>query len=64
MLSPCGEVIVPANTYIASIFAITQSNLEPVLVEPDPISFNLSIKQLQLATTPKRKVILPVHLYG
>ena len=64
MLSPGDEVIVPANTYIASIFAITQSNLKPVLVEPDPISFNLSIKQLQLAITPRTKVILPVHLYG
>jgi dTDP-4-amino-4,6-dideoxygalactose transaminase len=64
MLSEGDEVIVPAHTFIASILAITQCNLTPVLVEPDPVSFNLSIKQLRLAITPKTKVILAVHLYG
>ena len=62
VLSEGDEVIVPAHTYIASILAITQCNLTPVLVEPDPVSFNLSIKKLRLAITPKTKVDkTPIH---
>lgn len=57
------EVIVPANTYIASILAITENNLIPVLVEPDEQTFNICDKILP-AITSKTKVILPVHLYG
>ncbi|QYJ88705.1 DegT/DnrJ/EryC1/StrS family aminotransferase [Shewanella halotolerans] len=58
------EVIVQANTYIASILAITENNLKPVLVEPDPQTFNLSVESIRSNITPKTKVILPVHLYG
>jgi dTDP-4-amino-4,6-dideoxygalactose transaminase len=58
------EVIVPANTYIATILAITENQLVPVLVEPDASSYNLSAKNIEVAITPKTKVILPVHLYG
>jgi dTDP-4-amino-4,6-dideoxygalactose transaminase len=58
------EVIVPANTYIASILAITANNLTPVLVEPDEQSLNISPAAIQAAITAKTKVILPVHLYG
>lgn len=58
------EVIVPSNTYIASILAITANNLTPVLVEPDLYSFNISPEKIQAAITTKTKVILPVHLYG
>jgi dTDP-4-amino-4,6-dideoxygalactose transaminase len=58
------EVIVPANTYIASVLAITENNLKPVFVEPDDKSFNLDINKLKAAITTKTKVILPVHLYG
>jgi dTDP-4-amino-4,6-dideoxygalactose transaminase len=58
------EVIVQANTYIASILAITENNLKPVLVEPDPITFNLSPESIVAAITPRTKAILPVHLYG
>lgn len=58
------EVIVPANTYIASILAITQNDLIPVLVEPDPSTFNLSVEGIKKAITTKTKAILPVHLYG
>lgn len=58
------EVLVPANTYIASILAITENNLKAVLVEPDPKTFNLDPKKLAQALTPKTKAILPVHLYG
>ncbi|NNH88094.1 DegT/DnrJ/EryC1/StrS family aminotransferase [Acinetobacter terrae] len=58
------EIIVPANTYIASILAITANNLIPVLIEPDKNTFNISIDAIQSAITVKTKVILPVHLYG
>lgn len=58
------EVIVQANTYIASILAITANDLVPVLVEPDPNSYNLDPIRIQAAITPKTKAILPVHLYG
>jgi dTDP-4-amino-4,6-dideoxygalactose transaminase len=58
------EVIVPANTYIASILAITENRLVPVLVEPDEHSFNLSPQLVERAITKKTKVILAVHLYG
>ncbi|NUY57705.1 DegT/DnrJ/EryC1/StrS family aminotransferase [Salinivibrio sp. EAGSL] len=58
------EVIVPANTYIASILAITENCLTPVLVEPDLNTYNLSQEGIKAAITPKTKAILPVHLYG
>lgn len=58
------EVIVPSNTYIASILAISQNNLKPVLVEPDIKTFNIDTKKIEAAITPKTKAILPVHLYG
>ena len=58
------EVIVPANTYIASILAITENRLKPVLVEPDEKTYNLDPKLIEEAITPKTKAILAVHLYG
>lgn len=58
------EVIVPANTYIASILAILQADLVPVLVEPDEQTFNIDPDAIAKAITSKTKVILPVHLYG
>jgi dTDP-4-amino-4,6-dideoxygalactose transaminase len=58
------EVVVPANTYIASILAITANNLIPVLVEPNPDSFNIEPENIKKAITAKTKVILAVHLYG
>ena len=58
------EVIVPANTYIASILAITENRLKPVLVEPDEHSYNLNPKLIERAITSKTKAILAVHLYG
>lgn len=64
MLAEGDEVIVPANTYIASILSITENDLVPVLVEPDPDTYNLSIEGIKKATTSKTKAILPVHLYG
>jgi dTDP-4-amino-4,6-dideoxygalactose transaminase len=64
MLAEGDEVIVPANTYIASILSITENDLVPVLVEPDPDTYNMSIEGIKKATTAKTKAILPVHLYG
>ncbi|WP_174866002.1 DegT/DnrJ/EryC1/StrS family aminotransferase [Pectobacterium polaris] len=58
------EVIVPANTYIASILAITENNLTPILVEPNPTTYNLCPRNVRLAIRSKTKAILPVHLYG
>lgn len=58
------EVIVPANTYIASILAITENGLVPVLVEPDEASYNLSPRNAEAAITPKTRAIVAVHLYG
>lgn len=58
------EVIVPANTYIASILAITENRLTPVLVEPELNTYNLSQEGIKAAITRKTKAILPVHLYG
>lgn len=58
------EVIVPANTYIASILAITDNNLTPVLVEPDETTYNLDITKVEAAITSKTKAIMVVHLYG
>jgi dTDP-4-amino-4,6-dideoxygalactose transaminase len=58
------EVIVPANTYIASVLAISENNLTPVLVEPDPETFNLTAEGIKPHITEQTKVILPVHLYG
>lgn len=58
------EVIVPSNTYIASILAISENGLTPVLVEPDFNTFNLDPKLIEQAITEKTKAILTVHLYG
>ena len=58
------EVIVPSNTYIATILAITANRLTPVLVEPDIDTYNVSPDVIQKAITPRTKVVMPVHLYG
>ena len=58
------EVIVPANTYIASILAITRAGLKPVLVEPDERTYNIDPNLIESAITEKTKAIMAVHLYG
>lgn len=58
------EVIVPANTYIASILAITENNLTPIFIEPSELTLNLDIEKIQGLISPRTKAILPVHLYG
>jgi len=64
MLHAGDEVIVPANTYIASILAITENDLVPVLVEPDPSTYNFDPVTVCAAISQKTKAMLPVHLYG
>ncbi|PHR69113.1 MAG: aminotransferase [Lutibacter sp.] len=58
------EVIVPSNTYIASLLAISDNDLIPVLVEPNNETFNLDSRLIENAITSKTKAILTVHLYG
>jgi len=64
LLKDGDAVAVPANTYIASILAITENRLRPVLVEPDEDTFNLGAEKLAAALTPDVKAVLAVHLYG
>ena len=58
------EVIVPSNTYIASILAISECGLKPILVEPDIRTFNIDPHYIESKITAKTKAILAVHLYG
>ena len=58
------EVLVPANTYIASMLAISANGLEPVLVEPNIVSYNIDENLLERHITKRTKAILTVHLYG
>ena len=58
------EVIVPANTYVASVLAITDNDLIPVFVEPNEQTYNLDSSLIEQVITPKTKAILTVHLYG
>lgn len=64
MMSEGDEVIVAANTYIASILAITDNNLVPVLVEPSLNTYNLDLDLVESKITRKTKAIMVVHLYG
>lgn len=64
LMKPGDEVIVPANTYIASILAITDNGLVPIMIEPDRITMNLDIKKIEGVITSKTKAIMVVHLYG
>lgn len=58
------EVIVPSNTYIATILAIIHCGLKPVLVEPDPETYNIDPEQIRKSITSKTQAIMVVHLYG
>ncbi len=58
------EIIVPANTYIASILAITENRLKPVLIEPDLRTYLIDSEQIENKITDKTKAIMVVHLYG
>lgn len=64
IMQPGDEVIVPANTYIATILAITENGLKPVLVEPKLNTLEIDDELIEAAITPKTKAIAIVHLYG
>ena len=64
LMAPGDEVIVPANTYIASILAITENGLRPVLVEPNENTLEIDDSLIERAITPRTKSIMIVHLYG
>ena len=64
VMQPGDEVIVPANTYIATILAITENGLKPVLVEPKLNTLEIDDDLIETAITPKTKAIAIVHLYG
>lgn len=64
VMQPGDEVIVPANTYIASILAITENGLTPVLIEPNPDTLEIDDSRIEAAITSRTKSILLVHLYG
>jgi len=64
VMRPGDEVIVPSNTYIASILSVTDNGLTPVLVEPDLDTYNIDIRKIEQHITAKTKVIMLVHLYG
>ena len=63
-MSEDDEVIVPANTFIATVLAVTDNRLRPVPVEPAPLTMNLDIARVEAAITPRTRAIIPVHLYG
>ena len=63
-IRPGDEVIVPANTYIATILAITENGLVPVLVEPRIDTFQIDERQIEQAITEKTRALMLVHLYG
>lgn len=58
------EILVPANTYIATVLAISENGLKPVFVEPDAETYNVTLEGIKKAITPKTKAIVAVHLYG
>ncbi|MCB0764956.1 MAG: DegT/DnrJ/EryC1/StrS family aminotransferase [Flavobacteriales bacterium] len=63
-IGPGDEVIVPANTYVATVLAVVHAGADPVLVEPEEESFNLDPETFEEAITPRTKAVIPVHLYG
>lgn len=63
-LSEGDEVIVPANTYVASILAVSDNGLVPVLCEPREDTMNLDSRRIKDLITPRTKAVMPVHLYG
>lgn len=63
-LKPSDEVITTANTFIATVEAISYTGARPVFVDIDPVTANLDVRQIEKAITKQTKAILPVHLYG
>ena len=64
VMKPGDEVIVPANTYIATILAITENGLKPVLIEPKADTLEIDDSKIEAAITPRTRAVCIVHLYG
>lgn len=64
ILTPGDEVIVPANTYIASVLAVSDAGLVPVPVDADLTTMNIDTSKIEAAVTPRTKALMVVHLYG
>ncbi|WP_429868866.1 DegT/DnrJ/EryC1/StrS family aminotransferase [Escherichia coli] len=58
------EILVPANTYIATVLAISENRLKPIFVEPDINTYNITLANIKKSITPRTKAIIAVHLYG
>ena len=63
-IGPGDEVIVPSNTFIATVLAISQVGASPILVDPDMDTYNISYENIKNSITNKTKAIIVVHLYG
>ena len=63
-LPPKSEILVPSNTYIATIIAILQANMKPILVEPDILTYNIDPNKIEEKISDSTKAIMVVHLYG
>lgn len=63
-IGPGDEVIVPSNTFIATVLAVSYAGAEPVLVEPLLATYNIDPDRIEAAITPRTKAIVAVHLYG
>lgn len=63
-VGPGDEVIVASNSFIATLLAVSRVGATPVLVEPDPVTFNLGPAGIEQAVTERTKLLLPTHLYG
>lgn len=63
-LKPGDEVITTDFTFIATVEAVALLGLKPVITDPDPGTYNISVKEIQKAITPKTRAIVPVHLFG
>ena len=63
-MSEGDEVIVPANTFIATVLAVTDNRLRPVLVEPDAATLEMDVERIENAITERTRAVIVVHLYG
>jgi len=63
-MQPGDEVIVPGNTFIASVLAVSDAGLTPVLIDPDEFTSNLDSSLVERVITQRTRAVLPVHLYG
>jgi len=63
-IGPGDQVIVPANTYIATAFAVSHTGADPIFIDPNPNTYVIDVDGIMAAVTPRTRAIIPVHLYG